>query len=71
MSTVIPMPAPKRASHTHNGKTIAITYHPHDPVTKRWHWSFKYETTMTFEGTAATLEAAKKQAVKQIEKLPV
>jgi len=60
---------PKTEAGMHMGQRFILRYDPHAPPDARWVWVVRFTRTYTFEGSAATLEAATKAAKRQIKEL--
>lgn len=63
--TVVRIP-PKTISETYQKQSITIIYLPAD---RQWQWLVEYTSVQPYSGTAPTLERARKDAHKLVDKL--
>lgn len=57
---------PKTIRETYRGDTITIKYNPQQKV---WGWRVIHHMSVQLEGVALTMEKAKKEAMKKIDKM--
>lgn len=67
-SNILSIP-PKTETSTHEGQRYTLTYHPGEPEGHRWGWYVAFRATYDFYGNATSLEAARRAACRQIDRL--
>jgi len=63
-----PIP-PKEERFTHKGQTFLCRYDPNGTDASRWVWVLDYVRTYRYFGGAVSLQAAKSQARRRIDRL--
>ena len=59
---------PKSEARRHKGHSYQLLFRPSEPdLKKRWGWLVKYTRVYEFSGSAATIELAARDAMKEID----
>jgi len=58
---------PKSESRVYNGHRYTLSFKPTADILHRWEWKLKFTRIYEFAGSAATIDLAAKQAIKQVD----
>lgn len=60
---------PKTEIRNYKGHRYILRFDPNAPQSERWHWTVKYTTVYEYYGSASSIEAASRAAMKRIRTL--